>query len=80
MIKVETFTGLAHWASYFVNGDDSGMEPDEITLADKWAESIAPFVPVYIVEDSERFTWSADLYGADCSGATVCDYICHSTE
>ena len=79
-IKVETFTAVAQWAIYFINDDSSGMEDSETALADAWLESIAPFYPVDIVEDSERFTWSGTLYGTDCSGVTVCDYICHSTE
>lgn len=80
MIKVETYTAVAFWACYFINGDCSGMEPDEIALADKWLESIAPYYPVCIVDDSERFTWSGLLYGSDRAGVTVCDYNCHSVE
>lgn len=36
----ETLTGTApsHWASYFINGDASGMEDDEIAAADKFAD------------------------------------------
>lgn len=79
-IKCETITGLAFWACYFINDDCSGMEDPEVELADKWLESIAPFYPVSTVEDSERFTWRAELYGADCSGATVVDYICHAID
>ena len=79
-IKVETFTGVAYWASYLVNGDASGMDDSEIALADKWQESIAPYYVVSIEDDSERFTWHGELYGADCSGVTVCDYICHKSE
>lgn len=37
---LETVTGTApsHWASYFINGDSSGMEESEIEQADKFAE------------------------------------------
>lgn len=77
-IKVETFTALEHWACYFINDDCSGLEDSDIALADKWLESIAPFYPVATVDDSTRFTWAAQLYGANCSGAYVVDYTCHA--
>lgn len=76
-IKWDTVTGLETWASYLVNGDCSGMRESEITVCDKWAESLEPWYVVSDVEDSERFTWRADLYGADCAGAMVCDYVVH---
>ncbi len=79
-IKCEEIDGVAFWASYLINDDCSGMEDSEIELANKWLESIAPYYPVSIVEDSERFTWRGELYGADCAGVTVCTYICHSVE
>ena len=31
-------TAPSYWASYFINGDDSGMEESEIAAADKFAE------------------------------------------
>jgi len=77
-IKSDTLTGLAHWASYLINGDSSGMEESEIALCDAWQKSIRPYRVVSTVDDSERFTWSAQLYGANCSSATVCDYVAHA--
>lgn len=79
-LKVETITGVAYWASYLVNGDATGMEDSEIALCDKWCDSIAPYYVISVEDDSERFTWSGHLYGSDCAGVTVCDYICHSVE
>jgi len=39
MAQFETVTGTApsHWASYFVNGDASGMDDSEIAQADEFA-------------------------------------------
>ncbi|MEY9235376.1 hypothetical protein ABIF78_007699 [Bradyrhizobium japonicum] len=39
MAKFDTVTGTApsHWASYFINGDASGMEDEEIAQADAFA-------------------------------------------
>ena len=38
MSKINTVTGTApsHWASYFINGDPSGMTDGEIEQADKF--------------------------------------------
>jgi len=36
MIKVDEITGVAYWASYLINGDDSGIAVEEKALADKW--------------------------------------------
>jgi len=79
-IICDEIDGVAHWASYFINGDDSGLDECDKRLADIWLSSIAPYYPVSTVEGSERFTWSGTLYGADCSGVTVCTYICYSGE
>ena len=78
MIKCDEATGVAYWASYLINGDASGMNDSEIALCDAWQKSIEPYYVVGIVEDSERFTWHGELYGADCAGVTVCDYIIHA--
>jgi len=39
MNKLEIVTGTApsHWACYFINSDDSGMEPADIAAADAFA-------------------------------------------
>lgn len=40
MPKLEPVIGTApsHWASYLINGDSSGLEPDEKAQADKFAQ------------------------------------------
>ena len=35
-LKVVTVVGYAHLAPYLLNGDSSGMEPEEIVLAEKF--------------------------------------------
>ncbi len=35
-----TYTAPIYWASYIINGDHSGLEPDEKAACDKWLESI----------------------------------------
>jgi hypothetical protein len=38
MANFEKAKGASYWASYFVNGDASGMDDEEILAADKWLE------------------------------------------
>jgi hypothetical protein len=83
MVLVETFTGAAYWASYLVNGDASGLEPNEKALADAWLARIAPYRPACTVDDEDgnpaesRFTWHYAMHtGADCQGGDVLDYVC----
>lgn len=35
-IRTETYTLPAHWASYLINGDGSGMESAEVAEVDSW--------------------------------------------
>lgn len=71
----ETVTGTApsYWASYFINGDASGMEDDEIAAADAFAEWLggnivdcedAGFMHYH---DAHRF----GIGGADCQTYTA---------
>ena len=84
IVSIET--GAAHWASYLVNGDSSGLDPQEIELADKWAAALAPAYVVAIADCEEtgqsqdpRFTWHYALHtGADCAGGEVVDYVLHT--
>lgn len=64
-----TGTAPSHWASYFINGDDSGMTAYEIEQADKFAAWLGG-VPVSC-EDA-GFCWHHDAMrvcgalAADC--------------
>jgi hypothetical protein len=68
-------TGAAHWASYFINGDASGLSDDERKQADAWFErELGPNDA--IVDCGEAyFTWHYDLYtGTGYRGGDVVDY------
>lgn len=70
-------TGPSYWASYFVNGDASGLTPEEKAKADAWLEREQ--VAVVCLDDGEPwFTWSYRLYApeCDCGGGEVVEYIC----
>ncbi len=69
MRKLITITAPSHWASYLINGDASGLEPDEKTACDAWIEREACGLPV-TYEDA-GFCWKHDAWremplGADC--------------
>ena len=83
MVEFNTITGPDFWASYFVNGDASGLNAQEKAQADAWLkrEGVAHVVDVARDDDGEgrepRFTWCYDLYAPelDCCGGSVIDYI-----
>jgi hypothetical protein len=81
---VTTATGPAYWASYLVNGDDSGLTPEEKAAADAWIAKLGDYSVVGIASDEEgesqepRFTWHYDLHsGTDTRGGDVVDYVIH---
>lgn len=55
-------TGAACWASYFINGDASGLSDEERALTDAWWDrELGPNSA--IVDCGEPyFTWHYDLY------------------
>lgn len=78
MPRLETITGPVYFASYFINGDASGLDHDEKQQADFWIRHHGVASVVGMEEDSERFTWHYALYmpGTPFSGGQVCDYYC----
>lgn len=45
MLTIETATAPSHWASYFINGDSSGLEPDEKAAADSFIARLGYGMP-----------------------------------
>ena len=73
-----TITLPAYWASYIINGDDSGLEPSEREIADRAiARECGDEWSIVSCDDEPRFTWSYRLYNpeADCDGGEVLEYI-----
>ena len=77
MAQSTTITLPSYWASALINGDTSGMTPDEIDQMNRTLALHDGWTVVGDVEDSERFTWSYRLYApfADCEGGNVMDYV-----
>lgn len=85
MAFTRELVGAACWASYFVNGDDSGLSPDEKRMADAWlAKELylegERIIDVRRNDDGEGeepwFSWHFDLYtGYDCRGGELITYV-----
>ena len=71
-MRTDTITAPTAWACYLVNGDASGITDTEAAAADAY---FTGWRVLGIEDDTERFTWSYQLYGGDASGGDVCDYI-----
>lgn len=70
-IKTDIVEAPSHWACYLINGDASGMDDAEIAACDEY------FKGMQVLDcntETERFTWSADLFGSTSKGDTVCEY------
>lgn len=76
-LTTDTITAPACWASYLINGDDSGMDPEEIEACNDWlAANNNPSI-VGTEDDEPWFTWSYATYGGTAAGGEVLDYIAH---
>jgi hypothetical protein len=68
-MKVHKFTAPSEWASYLINGDNSGIDMQEEAAADAWIAWVGYGEPVDC-EDA-GFKWRHDAiefcsFGADC--------------
>lgn len=59
MIKTEEFLLPAHWASYLINGDASGMTDEEEAEVQEWEVAHAPG-PCIGVADTAEFSLLGD--------------------
>jgi hypothetical protein len=77
MTEVRKILGAAHWASYLINGDASGLMPEEKELCDAWlARELGSGEDIVSCEDESHFSWNYGLYtGADCAGGDLLEYM-----
>jgi len=66
-MKARYLTAPSYWASYLINGDASGIEPEEKVACDMWLESEGLGFPVSCEDagflknhDASRFALPAD--------------------
>jgi len=66
-MKTETYVLPAYWASALINGDNSGLEDDEIKEIDNFCKGMGPCIDV---SDENEFSWTNDANGLGGSVAT----------
>lgn len=72
-LQTLTITAPSHWASYLINGDASGIEPEDVAACDAWIAREGVGLPVSC--DDAGFRWRHDAY-AECPLGSDCqDYI-----
>jgi len=76
MIRVESHTAPAHWAPALVNGDDSGLDPEDAKAAADWTASLAPGHVAGTEEEGPGFLRWHDAapfapYAADCAAFII---------
>ncbi len=67
----------AHWASYLINGDASGLEDSEQAECDAWQESLQPAYVVSTEDDDEGHFGRFNFPGRGTLGCTLITYILH---
>lgn len=74
-LTIYRIIGPAAWASYFINGDPSGLLPGEKEQADAWIkrEGITSFLSC---GDEAHFTWNMEIHAPEmgCQGGDVIEY------
>lgn len=71
MMEIDKVEAPEVWASYLINGDASGLDDEEIALADAYFDGLE----VIDCAEEGRFTWSYDLYGDPrFKGGSVLEY------
>lgn len=82
-IETTTITLPAYWSSALINNDWSGLNDREAELLKAWQALNPEYEIVDTARDDEgdaiepRFTWPYRLYGGDCDGGEVLDYVAH---
>ena len=72
-MTTETIKGAAEWASYLINGDESGLSAEEKALCDAWLERNE--WPNIVDVSEPYFTWSYGLHtGDNVKGGEIADY------
>lgn len=69
-LTVHTHTLPAYWASYLINGDSSGITPEDKALADAYL--LANALPYPVSCGESEFSWRND---ATTLGGDVCEYV-----
>lgn len=69
--RIETHTLPAHWSSYLINGDASGIDDDDIAECDAYIERNN--LPSPVDCGDSYFSWHSDAWPN--IGGDVCDFV-----
>lgn len=72
-MQTMTLIGPSHWASYLINGDVTGLEPEDVAKCDAWL--MREGVGACLTCDDAGFCWHHDAdrelpLGTDCQTYT----------
>ena len=73
-LLTETYTLPAHWASYLINGDDSGLEDSEAVEVRDWLKGHPWLGDCLDCTNEQEFSWEND---ANDLGGSVADFVFH---
>jgi hypothetical protein len=74
-LKTSTLIGSAYWASYLINGDNSGLNDFELAACDAWLIQNDATHAIFADVGEPYFSWSYGLHtGASCAGGDLADY------
>jgi hypothetical protein len=73
--ELKIVRGAAHWASYLINGDDSGLTELERIQADAWCDRELENGEQVVDCGEPYFSWSFGAYtGIAVKGGDLVDY------
>lgn len=76
-IEIEEFTLPAHWASFLVNGDDSGLERADRQEIEEWERRVERRGWSFHCVDVSEDTFFARRNDANTLGATCARFTFH---
>jgi hypothetical protein len=71
-MKTHSLTMPSFWASYLINGDDSGLTASEKRACDSYCD--ANGVTNVLDVDEPFFSWYYDFHGGDAKGGDLARY------
>lgn len=72
LIKAD-YVAPSQWASYLINGDDSGMESDDMERCTAWLKRLGHGMPVTCEDEGfcrNHDAWPESPYASDCQNYT----------
>ena len=73
-MTIDTIKMPAQWASYLINGDDSGLNEGERSHVDTYLEAQGVKYVHGLVDASAEFSWSYRDHGGEYEGGELTAY------